>query len=118
VSAVWHLRAERPETTEPLTDLEQLAYGVVRQRLEENWVVFRLRALEDKPIKATATAHPETGTCVPSVHVDIDDQVAALERVYVQTDEGHVRPKVTYIDLVGTRVEGGSPMPVTERITP
>jgi len=117
VSAFWHLRADQPATTEPLSAFDQLAYGVVRQRVDANWVVFRLRALEDKPIKATVTAHPDTGTCVPSVHVEINDHVAALERVYVQTDEGRTRPKVTYIDLVGTRVEG-APMPVTERITP
>jgi hypothetical protein len=117
VSAVWHLREDHPATTEPLSALDQLAYGVVRQRVEENWVVFRLRALEEKPIKATATAQPDTGTCAPSVHVEIDDQVAALERIYVQTEEGRVRPKVTYIDLVGTTVEG-SPVQVRERITP
>ena len=117
VSAFWHLREEHPTTTEPLSAMDQLAYGVVRQRVDANWVVFRLRALEDKPIKATATAQPGTGTCVPSVQVDINDHVAALERVYVQTDEGRARPKVTYIDLIGTRVEG-NPLPVTERITP
>jgi len=117
VSAFWHLRAEQPATTEPLNALDQLAYGVVRQHVAENWVVFRLRALEAKPIKATATYHPDTGTCVPNVHVAINDQVAALERVYVQTDEGRVRPTVTYIDVVGITVEG-PPLPVTERITP
>jgi hypothetical protein len=117
VRAVWNLREKRPETTEPLSALEQLAYGVLRQRVDENGVVFRLRALAEKPLKATATAQPETGTCVPSVHVEIADHMAALERVYVQTEEGGVRPKVTYIDLVGTRVEG-SPIPVRERITP
>ena len=80
-------------------------------------MVFRLRALEEKPLKATATVQPETGTCVPSIQVEIDDQWAALERVYVQTEEQRLRPKVTYIELVGTRLEG-SPIPVTERITP
>jgi hypothetical protein len=40
-----------------------------------------------------------------------------LERIYVQTDEGRFRPTVTYIDLVGTTVEG-SPSQVRERITP
>ena len=117
VSAVWHLREDHPATTEPLSAVDQLAYGVVRQRVDANGVVFRLRALEEKPIRATVTAHPETGTCTPSVHIEIHDQVAALERVYVQTEEGRARPKVTYIDVVGTTVEG-NPLPVTERITP
>jgi Domain of unknown function (DUF4833) len=117
VSAVWKLREESPETTAPLSALEQLAYGVVRQRVDGNWVMFRLRALEEKPIKATATVQPDTGTCVPSVQAEIEDQWAALERVYVQTKEGQWRPQVTYIELFGTLV-AGSPTRVTERITP
>jgi Domain of unknown function (DUF4833) len=117
VSAFWKLREERPEKTKPLTALDQLAYGVVRQRVDENGVVFRLRALEQKPIKATVTAQPDTGTCVSSVHVEMAAQWVALERIYVQTDEGRFRPTVTYIDLVGTTVEG-SPSQVRERITP
>jgi hypothetical protein len=117
VSAVWKLREERPEATKPLSALDQLAYGVKRQKVAENHVEFRLRALEEKPLTATATYQPATGTCVLSVQVEIEDQGAALERVYVQTDEGGFRPKVRYIDLVGTRV-AGNPSQVTERITP
>ena len=117
VNAVWKLREHSPETTEPLSPVDQLAYGVLRQQVDENWVMFRLRALEEKPLKATATAQPETGTCVPSIQVEINDQWAALERVYVQTEEQRPRPKVTYIELVGTRLEG-SPILLTERITP
>jgi hypothetical protein len=117
VSAFWRLREDRPERTKPLTELDQLAYGVVRQRVDENWVVFRLRALAEKPLKATATAQPDMGTCVASVHVEIDDHMAALERIYVQTEEGRLRPKVTYIELFGARV-AGSPTPMRERITP
>jgi Domain of unknown function (DUF4833) len=90
---------------------------VARQRVEENGVEFRLRALEEKPLKATVTAHPQTGTCVASIQVEIDDHWVAVERVYVQTEEQHTRPKVRYIELVGTRLEG-NPRPVMERIMP
>jgi Domain of unknown function (DUF4833) len=83
VSAFGQLREDRPATTKLLTTVDQLAYGVVRQRVDENWVVFRLRTLAEKPIKATATYHPDTGTCVPSVHVKMHDQWAALERISV-----------------------------------
>jgi Domain of unknown function (DUF4833) len=117
VSAFWQLREESPEKTKSLTELDQLAYGVVRQRVDENGVVFRLRALEQKPIKATATYDPHTGTCSPSAHVEINDQWVALERIYVQTEERRFRPKVTYIDLFGTSLVD-SPIQVSERITP
>jgi hypothetical protein len=117
VSAVWHLREAHPVTTEPLSTVEQLAYGVVRQRVDENWVVFRLRALEEKRVKATATYNPHTETCSPIVHVEINTQWAALERVYVQVDGLSVRPKVQYIDVFGESL-ASSPTPVRERIQP
>jgi hypothetical protein len=117
VSAFWKLLEDHPEKTEPLTALDQLAYSVIRQRVDENWVVFRLRALEERRLKATAIYHPDTGTCAPSVHVEIHDQWAALERIYVQTEERRPRPKVTYIDLIGTSL-AESPTQVSERIMP
>jgi uncharacterized protein DUF4833 len=117
VSAFWQLREESPEKTKPLTELDQLAYGVVRQRVDENWVVFRLRALEEKRVKATATYNPHTETCSPIVHVEINTQWAALERVYVQVDGQSVRPKVQYIDIFGESLTS-SPTPVRERIQP
>src|SRR5437588_10507481 len=33
VDAVWHLREVSPETTAPLTDLEQMVYGVTNQQV-------------------------------------------------------------------------------------
>src|SRR6266566_4330002 len=59
VGAVWHLREVSPETTAPLTDLEQMAYGVARQQVAENGVSFDLgvldhfRSLEQRSIHAT-----------------------------------------------------------------
>jgi hypothetical protein len=40
-----------------------------------------------------------------------------LERIYVQADERPVRPKVRYIDVVGTSL-AARPTQVTERIQP
>jgi hypothetical protein len=117
VSAVWHLQEDHPATTAPLSAVEQLAYGVVRQRVDENWVEFRLRALAEKRIKATATYDPPTATCSPSVHVEINTHWAALERVYVQVEEQSVRPKVRHIDVFGESL-AASPTPVRERIQP
>jgi hypothetical protein len=117
VSALWHLRDAHSVTTEPLSAVEQLAYGVVRQRVDENWVEFRLRALTEKRIKATATYNPHTETCSPIVHVEINTQWAALERVYVQVDGQSVRLKVQYIDVFGESL-ASRPTPVRERIQP
>jgi hypothetical protein len=123
VRAFWRLREVSPETTEALTGLEQMAYGVTNQHVAEHGVSFDLgvldhfRPLEQRRITATVRYDPSTATCTPSVQTTINGQVAALERIYVQADERLVRPKVRYIDVVGTSV-APRPTPVTERIDP
>jgi len=123
VSAVWRLWEVSPETTAPLTDVEQMAYGVTNQQVTENGVSFDLgvldhfRPLEQRRIHATVRYDPQTATCTPIVQTTIQGQVAALERVYVQADERLIRPKVLYIDVVGRSLTV-SPTHVTERIKP
>jgi Domain of unknown function (DUF4833) len=123
VDAFWRLREVSPETTAPLTDLEQMAYGVVNQQVAEHGVSFDLgvldhfRALEQRRITATVRSDPDTATCTSSVQTTINGQVAALERMYVQTDERRVRPKVLYIDVLG-RSLASRPTQVSERIEP
>jgi len=60
---------------------------------------------------------PHTATCAPIVQTTINGQVAALERIYVQTEERLVRPKVLYIDVLGKSL-ASSPIQVKERIDP
>ena len=123
VGAFWHLREVSPEKTEPLSDLEHMAYGVTNQQVAENRVSFDLgvlehfRALEQRRITATVRYDPSTATCTPSVQTAINGQVAALERIYVQAEERLVRPKVRYIDVYGTSL-ASRPTPVKERIDP
>src|SRR5438067_10152311 len=72
VDAFWQLREVSPETTEPLSDLEHMAYGVANQKVSENRVSFDLevlehfRALEQRRITATVRYDPHTATCTPS----------------------------------------------------
>jgi hypothetical protein len=117
VHALWKLFEENPGKTKPLSVFDQLAYGIAQQTVTEQWVAFRLKALETKRMKARATPTPPTGTCAPLVLTDIQGQEALLERVYVQTKEGFPKPKVVYIDIFGKSVDA-SHTPVTERLTP
>ena len=123
VGAFWHLREVSSEKTEPLTDLEHMAYGVTNQQVAENRVSFDLgvldhfRALDQRRITATVRYDPDSATCIPSVQTTINGQRAALERIYVQADERLVRPQVRYIDVVGTSL-AARPTQVTERIQP
>src|SRR2546422_883145 len=121
VDAFWHLREVSSEHTEPLSDLEHMAYGVANQQVAENRVSFDLgvlehfRALEQRSITATVRYDPHTATCTPIVQTAINGPVAALERIYVQADERRVRPKVRYIDIVGKSL-ASSPTQVAELV--
>src|ERR671923_1570735 len=123
LDAVWHLREVSPETTAPLTDLEQMAYGVTNQQVTEHGVSFDLgvfdhfRPLDQRRITATVHYDPQTATCTPSVQTTINGQGAAFERIYVQADERLIRPKVRYIDVVGQSL-ASRPTHVVERIAP
>jgi len=123
VDAFWQLREVSPESTEPLSDLEYMAYGVINQKVAEHWVSFDLRileyfrALEQRRITATVSYDPHSAMCTSIVQTTINGQVAALERIYVQADERLVRPKVRYIDVVGKSVASW-PTQVAERIEP
>src|SRR6266702_3788484 len=123
VGVFWHLREGSPEHTEPLSDLEHMAYGVTNQQVAEHGVSFDLgvlehfRSLEQRRITATVRYDPHTATCTPIVQTTINGQVAALERIYVQADERLVRPQVRYIDVFGTSL-ASRPTQVKERIDP
>ena len=123
IGAFWKLREVSPEHTEPLSDLEHMAYGVINQKVAEHWVSFDLgvlehfRSLEQRSITATVSYDPYSATCTPSVQTTINGQVAALERIYVQAEERLVRPKVRYIDIFGKSL-ASRPTPVKERIDP
>ncbi len=117
VSAFWKLLEERPEKTAALSVFDQMAYGIEQQRVTDNWVSFTLKALEQKYIKASTTATPPLGRCAPIAQIEIQGQWAVLERIYVQTEEGWLKPKVIYVDVFGTSLDA-SATPVRERITP
>jgi hypothetical protein len=117
VSGFWKRWEKNPMSIDPLTVLDQIAYGIVQQTVQDNWVSFSLKALEQKRIKASVTATPQPGACSPIVHTEIQGQWAALERIYVQVEEGFIKPKVVYVDVFGKSLDAGA-TPMRERITP
>lgn len=117
VGAFWKLLQESPEKTKLLTEFDHIAYGAVNQKVDDNWVSFNLRPLEERRVKATAIYNPETQTCAPIVHVEIHEQWVSLDRIYVHSEERLLRPKVIYIDVFGKSLDA-SPQHVTERIHP
>jgi hypothetical protein len=94
-----------------------MAYGVEQQRVANNEVSFSLKALEQKRIQASVTAPPQMETCAARAQTKIQGQWAVLERIYVQTEEGWLKPKVLYVDVFGTSMDTNA-TPVQERLTP
>ena len=117
VRAVWKLLAVRPDKTASLSVFDQLAYGVAQQHVADHEVSFSLKALEQKRIIARVTGPPQSGACAAQAQTDIQGQRAVLERIYVQTEEGWLKPKVLYVDVFGTSVDARA-TPVQERLTP
>jgi Domain of unknown function (DUF4833) len=117
VSAVWKLLEDSPDKTASLSVFDHMAYGVAQQRVADNGVSFSLKALEQKRIHASAAALPQMGTCSARAQVEINGQRAVLERIYVQTEEGWLKPKVIYVDVFGTSMDTRA-APVRERLTP
>ncbi len=117
VSAFWKLLEASPDKTASLSVFDQMAYGVEQQRVANNGVSFHLKALDQKSIKASVTAPPQMGTCSAIAQTEIQGHWAVLERIYVQTEEGGLKPKVIYVDVFGKSLDT-SATPVQERITP
>jgi hypothetical protein len=117
VSAVWKLLAVSPAKTATLSVFDQLAYGIAQQYVANHEVTFSLKALEQKRITIRVTGPPQSGTCAAHAQTDIGGQRAVLERIYVQTEEGWLKPKVVYVDVFGTSVDARA-TPVQERLTP
>jgi hypothetical protein len=117
VSAFWQLLEARPTKTASLSVFDQIAYGVEQQRVVNNEVSFSLKALEQKRIKASVSAPPQMGTCAAKAQTEIQGQWAVLERIFVQTEEGWLKPKVIYVDVFGKSLDA-SATPVQERMTP
>ena len=117
VSARWKLLEGGPERTASLSVFDQIAYGIAQQQVADNTVSFSLKALEQKRITASAAPHSQRGTCTPRAQVEIQGQPAILERIYVHTEEGWLKPKVIAVDVFGTSMNA-SATPVRERLTP
>ena len=86
--AYWQMREEGPNASEPLTSLEQRAYGIeedsieVTRSTEGGRVRFALRAMPDRPL--SIAIHREGQRCRAHAYTQIDGKKAKLASVYVE----------------------------------
>jgi Domain of unknown function (DUF4833) len=109
VVAYWILKAEDGRH-EPLSSLQRRAYGfkVVPEK-EGSWLLY-MNATRDRALRVLKWQ----GRWV--AQVVIAGKSATLVRMFVESDESAIIPRVRWVDLFGIDMVTGKP--ITERLTP
>ena len=94
--------------------LDNMAYGIASTEIKtDNEVVFALKAVPTKLF--TVKTEKGSSTCLATTTTLVNNSEASLFRIYVESEEGLILPKVLYIDLFGMDIKGNY---ITERFTP
>jgi hypothetical protein len=108
----WLRLEEGPGVTKPVQLFQQAGYGIARQTVRAGAVEIVLRALDDRPVRVTASKR-EDGRCAVEAFLDIAGAPARFDKAFVFAEEGFLLPSVKYVELYGMREDGS---PVRERI--
>jgi len=110
VHPYWRMLERSNDTTEPLSSLEERAFGIVRQEVEGDSVHFTLRGLPSRTITIRTQRAPD-GSCAASATMPISGTAARVSSVWVkQSFFG-----VSYVQLTGVAGDG---KPVREIVKP
>ena len=100
VRAVWKLLAVSPNKTASLSVSLSWPMG----SRSGTWRIMWCRLSEGPGTEAhrrQVTGPPQSGTSAAQAQTDIQGQRALLERLYVRTEEGWLKPEVLYVDVFG-----------------
>lgn len=111
VRGYWQELEKGPNIVSDITVFEQPAYGVSDQKVEGEWVYFKMKAIPERDFKAKVIK--KDGTCLVEAFTTINKEPSVLKKIYIFAVEGFIRPKVKYIDLFGVSNDGKE---VKERI--
>jgi hypothetical protein len=114
VQAYWQNLERGPHDLEPLSTLDQLAYGIAEQHVRREGtqaiVQLVLRAVKSRPVRVQIEKVADA--CRAEVTVLIGDKVATLEQVHV-TLESPV--SVRHLDILGRTQDGAQ---IEQRLSP
>lgn len=109
VVASWILLAEDGRR-EPLSGLEERAYGFRVVREKGGGCLLQLRAVKDRSLRVLHWGDRWVA------QVLVAGRSAVLGRIFVQTDESAFVPSVRWVDVHGTDMTTGKPL--VERLKP
>lgn len=109
IDAFWLMLAEDGRREELTWAERKLAYGFSVTGSSSERCVLRLAACPERPLVV------DRRELTFRAMLQIAGKRAALTRIFVRTSEGGLLPRVQYLDLFGTAVDGA---PVRERLSP
>ena len=110
VHAYWRMLEKGPNTTEPLSSLEQKGFGVGSQSVEGDTVRIVVRGLSTRPI-TIHTYRAANGQCAAESSATIGGVSARISNVFVKLGLFGL----SYVQLSGFGPTGGF---VSERVSP
>lgn len=104
VHGYWQDLEKGPNVRSEIGTFEYIAYGISDQKIEGDWIHFKMKAIENKNFKAKITN--KEGKCTAQAWTIFKGQEGVLKKVYIFAVEGMIKPTVKYIDLFGVLPNG------------
>ena len=113
VHVYWRHYELGPNVKNEMGYFPKTAYGVISEKLKDQADIYliKLNAFKKRAVKL---AKDKTGKFVAKMKINGKD--ALLNRIYVDSKEGVLKPTINHVDLFGTDPETGKA--VTERVFP
>lgn len=109
----WKSLEQGPNVIEDLSVFDQVAYGIVNQKVSGDKVTFNLKAIDSRVV--TVSLVKKEKKCDVVAQMEISKKQAYLDKVYVLSKEGFIKPTVIHLDFFGHNEQGEQ---VTERYKP
>ena len=83
--AIWHEKELGPNVYNPLSNIDQMAYGITSQKKVNNYYQIKLKAIKNKMINLKVQS---TNPCKVMATMKINGVESKLTKVYVFAKEG------------------------------
>jgi len=104
VHGYWQDLEQGPNVRSEIGTFEYIAYGISDQKIDGEWIHFKMKAIENKNFKAKL--YKKEGKCIAEAWATFKGQEGILKKVYIFAVEGMIKPTVKYIDLFGNLPNG------------